>query len=95
MDKRIECVEMSQHGTVQSPQKNEEEERMMKYEIPAPGSPEAVKDGCTCPVMDNCRGAGYMIGEDMEPLFVVSSDCPVHGRMSQYVMWVDDADEID
>lgn len=30
--------------------------------IPAPGSAKAVKMGCTCPVLDNAHGRGYMGG---------------------------------
>lgn len=42
---------------------------------PNPGSREAVEAGCTCPVLDNCDGAGYLGGPD----FVMSSGCPIHG----------------
>jgi hypothetical protein len=44
-------------------------------EKPRPGSKEAISAGCTCPVMDNCRGAGYMGQKDV---FVFSCDCKVH-----------------
>lgn len=30
---------------------------------PNPGSPEAIKAGCTCPVMDNRRGQGVLSGD--------------------------------
>ena len=42
-------------------------------EVPTPGSPEAVAQGCTCPVMDNGHGAGR------GGLFWTSGDCPLHG----------------
>lgn len=43
-----------------------------------PGSPEAVAAGCTCPVMDNARGAGrYGIGEVAG--WWVTEGCPLHG----------------
>jgi len=43
---------------------------------PNPGSDKAVAAGCTCAVMDNARGRGYM----MQPgIFVISMDCPLHG----------------
>lgn len=41
-----------------------------------PGSPEAVKAGCICPVLDNCGGKGINgAGE----LYWMRSDCPIHG----------------
>lgn len=45
---------------------------------PAPGSGEAVVNGCTCPVMDNGRGVGFLI--DGERQFWISGDCPLHGE---------------
>ena len=50
---------------------------------PNPGSTEAIAIGCTCPVMDNAHGRGYMGGmkdEHGNTLFVYALDCPVHGR---------------
>lgn len=44
---------------------------------PNPGSDEAVKAGCTCPVMDNRRGAGIPSADG--PVFWLSYDCPLHG----------------
>lgn len=41
---------------------------------PDPGSPEARKQGCTCPILDNYGGHGLGRG-----LFWISSDCPIHG----------------
>jgi len=43
--------------------------------IPNPGSPEAIKKGCTCPVMDNNGGRGL---GDMG-FFWINSSCPLHG----------------
>jgi hypothetical protein len=47
-----------------------------------PGSPEAIKAGCTCPVLDNAHGKGYMGGakdrETGKTLFVYNCACPVH-----------------
>ena len=40
---------------------------------PKPGSPDARKQGCTCPVIDNHHGAGDPRG------WWVSGDCPLHG----------------
>lgn len=42
---------------------------------PCPGSPEAIKQGCTCPVLDNAHGCGYMGRAGM---FVVTDGCPLH-----------------
>lgn len=39
-----------------------------------PGSKEAIKQGCTCPVIDNGYGKGYL-GTDN---FICSMTCPLH-----------------
>jgi hypothetical protein len=44
-------------------------------EVPNPGTPEAIRLGCRCPVVDNGRGKGYM---GMPGVFVFNCDCPVH-----------------
>jgi hypothetical protein len=44
-------------------------------ERPNPGSREAVEAGCTCPVLDNCHGAGHLGGPD----HIVVMSCPLHG----------------
>jgi hypothetical protein len=49
------------------------------YKIPNPGSIEAVKLGCTCPVMDNEYGEGIDMGIG-ENVFWISSDCPIHSK---------------
>jgi|GEM_PF-3465057 len=51
----------------------------MKYPH-TPGSDQAVKDGCSCPVLDNARGrgCGYM-SQDGEPCFIYNAACPLHG----------------
>ena len=41
-----------------------------------PGSEAAVKAGCTCPVIDNNRGAGYL---GQPGVFVMTVGCPLHG----------------
>lgn len=43
--------------------------------IPNPGSKEAEKQGCTCPILDNSYGKGYMM---QEGVFVVTQGCPLH-----------------
>lgn len=53
----------------------------MATKVPPPGSVEAGKLGCTCPVLDNAHGRGWMGGcedEDGGPLYVFSLGCPVH-----------------
>jgi len=45
--------------------------------IPNPGSDEAIKMGCTCPVLDNAHGNGARGDPN---LFWISEDCPIHGR---------------
>ena len=48
---------------------------MKDIKIPNPGSEEAQEAGCTCPVMDNEYGKGYM---GMEDTFIYSTACPLH-----------------
>lgn len=57
-----------------------------KKKIPTPGSDDAVKIGCTCPILDNQfgRGCGW-VGEDGTELFWQSSDCPIHGHKESEV----------
>lgn len=49
--------------------------------IPTPGSNDAVKSGCKCPVMDNAhgKGSGYVTGINKEPTFWIERACPLHG----------------
>jgi hypothetical protein len=47
---------------------------MKKEAVPNPGSDEAIKQGCTCPVLDNNHGKGLGNG-----LFWMNKDCPMHG----------------
>lgn len=46
----------------------------------APGSPKAIKNGCTCPVVDNGHGKGYYVAEDGVPVYVVLTLCKIHGE---------------
>lgn len=48
-----------------------------QVKTPPPGSPEAVQQGCKCPVMDNAHGAG--IPSPQGPQYWVVFDCPLHG----------------
>jgi hypothetical protein len=43
--------------------------------MPTPGSPEAVAKGCSCPIMDNGHGRGYM---GQKNVFVISNVCSIH-----------------
>jgi len=45
----------------------------------APGSQAAIDQGCTCPVMDNHYGAGMYTDKHGNVIFVLNSDCPIHG----------------
>ena len=45
---------------------------------PPPGSDEAVEAGCTCPVMDNRRGAGVFTDREGAAQYWVNEDCPLH-----------------
>jgi hypothetical protein len=42
---------------------------------PNPGSKAAIDAGCTCPVMDNEYGAGYM---GMKDVYIYSAGCKLH-----------------
>lgn len=53
----------------------------MSAPVPSPGSDEAVKQGCICPVLDNGHGRGYLGGmkdANGNTLYVTVSDCPLH-----------------
>lgn len=47
------------------------------YIITAPGSDEALNMGCTCPVLDNGHGEGFVL--DGQKSWWISDDCPLHG----------------
>lgn len=44
-------------------------------DVPNPGSDAALDAGCTCPILDNGHGRGYM---GMQGRFVIAGDCPIH-----------------
>lgn len=44
-------------------------------ETPKPGSPEAVAMSCSCPILDNAHGKGYM---GQPGIYVYTEGCPVH-----------------
>lgn len=43
-----------------------------------PGSPEALKAGCTCPVVDNANGKG-VLGNGEAYGWWVTASCSLHG----------------
>jgi hypothetical protein len=50
-----------------------------KEKKPFPGSPDAIKAGCTCPIYDNKKGEGAWINTaTKEPMFWVSDTCSLH-----------------
>jgi len=53
-------------------------------EKPNPGSREAIEQGCTCPVLDNYHGKGWMGGvecEDGRTVFAINLNCKLHGSI--------------
>ena len=55
---------------------------MRVKEFLPPGSEEAIAVGCSCPVMDNAHGKGYMGGvtdDKGQTVYIFSVDCPLHG----------------
>lgn len=56
---------------------------------PNPGSKQAIALGCTCPVIDNGHGRGYLGQPDV---FVVTEGCPLHGTdLARFRRAVDNA----
>ena len=44
-----------------------------------PGSPEAKRLGCSCPVLDNAYGEGAVIDGQVNAMsFYLDPDCPIH-----------------
>jgi len=54
--------------------------------IPNPGSKEAIKNGCTCAVLDNARGAEWM---KKARGFYITQGCPLHDRPEDKIHWDD------
>lgn len=50
---------------------------MVGLKKPNPGSDDAIKLGCKCPVLDNAHGRGSGWGEGT---FWVNENCPIHGK---------------
>lgn len=49
--------------------------RVVQSLVFPPGSPQAVREGCTCPVLDNHHGSGFL---GLDGMFVYNSGCPLH-----------------
>lgn len=49
----------------------------MTDNAPNPGSDAAIEQGCTCPVLDNAHGKGWMGSPNH---FWINGDCPVHAN---------------
>lgn len=49
----------------------------MNTSKPTPGSVEARKAGCVCPMIDNGYGKGW---HGIKGCFVIVEDCPIHGE---------------
>lgn len=54
----------------------------MTPEEPSPGSLEAVKKGCLCPILDNHHGKGY---KGIEGIFIYNGNCPLHAVPYEHV----------
>ena len=46
---------------------------------PNPGTPEALDLGCTCPVLDNHYGDGFVVNG--ERIWWRNAECPLHSKM--------------
>jgi hypothetical protein len=49
-----------------------------EQKIPNPGSDEALYLGCTCPVLDNYYGEGWIANGERQ--FWIAQDCPLHNQ---------------
>lgn len=64
----------------------------MNETVPDPGTAKAIALGCSCPIIDNGYGKGWMGGvkdENGDPVFVYTVGCKLHcheiSRRSLYV----------
>lgn len=48
-------------------------------DIPNPGSDEAIKRGCLCPVYDNAKGRGWLCSGT----FWINGKCPLHAEKKE------------
>lgn len=55
----------------------------MKKQKLNPGSKEAVKKGCCCPIMDNRQGLGIYEDKKGNRIFVINMECKIHGKKEE------------
>lgn len=60
--------------------------------IPAPGSHDATRQGCSCPPTANGYGVGVPGSPRHAPVFEIRESCQLHGGGSGYV-WIPRAPE--
>ena len=53
-----------------------------------PGSDDAIRYGCTCPVFDNSHGHGYLL---QPGIFWITDGCPLHAPHHDMREWQDEA----
>jgi hypothetical protein len=49
----------------------------------SPGSPDAIKAGCICPIEENNNGQGAYKKANGRPVFWFSRNCPLHGKAQE------------
>ncbi len=52
--------------------------------LPNPGSAEAIKAGCSCPILDNRHGKGAYDGKDGQ--FWINEGCPLHRTAKKIIL---------
>jgi hypothetical protein len=50
-----------------------------RFSRDSPGSPQALKRGCTCFPAENRFGSGRWEPGSKHPIFIVDTECPLHG----------------
>lgn len=50
-----------------------------RQDVPPPGHPHAIAQGCRCPVLDNAHGRGAYVDPEHGPQYWITLDCPLHG----------------
>lgn len=50
--------------------------KINNVEVSDPGSPDAIAEGCTCPIFDNRNGEGVIGYPDGS--YWINADCPLH-----------------
>jgi hypothetical protein len=65
---------------------------MKQMKLPPPGSDAAIAMSCSCPVLDNAHGHGYM---GQQGIYVFSGNCPLHVIGTQVDITADPNDDND